>query len=447
MRIAWFTPFSDDSAIGKYSQSITNELVKYCEVEIWTSKGDKSLHETSLKIFYYHSNDNLSERLRGYDFIVYNIGNNLIFHKDIYEAALKTPGIVILHDFVMQHFFAAYFHHKGDKNSYIETMEWFYGASGRQAALDSVKAKRTPVWETDDVLKYPLFEKAIEGALGVIAHSKFHAEKVREKFLGPVGVIYHPFYSYGDTLAKSNISRFDLAIPQDKILIVSVGHVNPNKRIDKVINVLGRHKDIAEKALYVIIGPYNHKQYYSTLQSLIESYNLQDIVRFLGYQSDDVLYAYLKNADIVVNLRYPTTEGAPWSLVEQMYFSKAIVVNNTGFYAEIPDGSVIKIDVGEREEQDLADALQSLSGDERLRREIGMKAKQFASENFTPQKYCERFISFLNTVKGSLPVINLVDTIGSELCMMGVTEDSPLIDAVAKEIYAMFEEKASNYSI
>lgn len=442
MRIAWFTPFSDDSAIGKYSQSITDELVRDCEVDIWTSKSDKSLLETTLKIFYYHSNDNLSERLKGYDFIVYNIGNNLTFHKDIYEAALKDQGIIILHDFVMQHFFAAYFHYKGEKNTYIETMERFYGAAGRQVALDSVNTKGTPVWETDEVVKYPLFEKAIEGAIGVITHSKFHAERVREKFLGPVGVIYHPFYSYGDSLAKSNISKFDLGIPQDKVLIVSVGHVNPNKRIDRVINVLGRNKDIAEKALYLIIGPYSHKQYYSRLQSLIESYNLQNIVRFLGYQSDDALYAYLKNADIVVNLRYPTTEGAPWSLVEQMYFSKAIVVNNTGFYAEIPEGSLIKIDVGEREEEDLADALRSLSGDAGLRREIGMKAKQFASENFTPQKYCERFISFLNTVKGWLPVMNLVDKIGSELSLMGAAEDSPLIDTVSQEIFAIFKEKA-----
>lgn len=441
MRIAWFTPFSDDSAIGRYSQSITNELVRDCEVDIWTSKSDKSLLETNLKIFYYQSNDNLSERLKGYDFIVYNIGNNLTFHKDIYEAQLKAPGIVILHDFVMQHFFAAYFHHKGEKNSYVETMERFYGAAGRQVALDSVNTKITPVWETDEVVKYPLFEKAIEGAYAVITHSQFHAEQVRQRFIGPVGIIYHPFYSYSDTLVKSNISKFDLGIPQDRVLIVSVGHVNPNKRMDKVINVLGRHKDIAEKALYLIIGPYIHKQYYSRLQSLIKSYNLQNIVKFLGYQPDDVLYAYLKNADILINLRYPNTEGASWSLIEQMHFSRAIVVNNTGFYAEIPSDCVVKIDVGEREEGDLANALKSLSSSESLRRELGMRAKQFASENFTPQKYCRKFTGFLKKIKGWMPVINLTDKITVELFMMGVMDDSPIVDAVSKEIYEMLPIK------
>lgn len=441
MKIAWFTPFSENSAIGRYSRSITSELIKNCDVDIWTSESDKRLHETNLKILYYNSNDDLSKRLEGYDFVIYNVGNNLEFHKDIYETSSRVKGIVILHDFIMQHFFAAYYFRLGNKQAYVDEMERLYGIRGRDIALDSINNKRKPLWETDEVLEYPFFEKAIEGAIAVVVHSQFHADKVRQKFPGHVDVIYHPFYSYSEMAAESHIKKYDLGIPEDKMLIVSIGHVNPNKRIDKVISILGEHKDIAEKVLYLIIGPYNHRQYYSQLQSLIERYNLQNIVKFLGYQPDDVLYAYLKNADILINLRYPNTEGASWSLIEQMHFSRAIVVNNTGFYAEIPSDCVIKIDLGEREEGDLANALKSLSSSESLRREIGMRAKQFASENFTSQKYCEGFIKFLNIVKGWLPIINLVDKIGSELSVMGVKDDSPIVDVVSKEIYEMLPIK------
>lgn len=440
MRIAWFTPFSKNSAIGKYSQSITNELIKECEIDLWLSNTSNPL-PTELKIFYYQESEDLSAKLKGYDFVIYNIGNNLEFHNDIYEASNKVKGIVILHDFIMQHFFAAYYLRLGNKQAYVDDMERLYGIRGRDIAFDSINNKRKPFWETDEVSEYPFFEKAIEGAIGVVTHSQFHADKVRQKFLGPVDVIYHPFYSYSEMVAESHIKKYDLGIPEDKMLIVSIGHVNPNKRIDKVISTLGEQKDIAQKVIYVIIGPHNHLEYYSKLKTLVERYNLHNNIVFLGYQPDEVLYAYLSNADVVVNLRYPITEGAPWSLIEQMYFAKAIIVNNKGFYAELPDDCVVKIDVDEKEQVNLYNALTKLINDEMARSDIGIRAKQFASENFTPQKYCQRFTGFLKKIKGWMPIVNLFDKISVELSMMGVMDDSPIVDAASKEIYGILPKK------
>lgn len=436
MKIAWFTPFSKNSAIGKYSQSITNELIKECEVDLWLSATDVDPLFTELKIFYY-SREDLLDKLKGYDFIIYNMGNYLPFHKDIYEASNKIKGVVILHDFVMHHFFAAYYLHKGSKEAYINDIEKLYGMNIRDIALASINGKRTPLWETEEVIEYPFFEKAIEGAIGVVTHSQFHADKVRQKFLGPVDVIYHPFYSYSSSIANNPLKKADLGIPEDKILIISVGHVNPNKRIDKVIEVLGKHKDLAEKVIYVIVGPYNHQRYYSELKSIIERYNLYSIVRFLGYQPDDLLNAYLMNADVAVNLRYPTIEGAPGSLIEQLYFGKPIIVNNTGFYSEIPDACVIKVNVDEMEEENLYHALKNLVYDRDLRKRIGLKARQFATENFTPKRYCENFIKFLKRVGYWKPVLKLIDRISTELSLMGVTEDAKIVCNIAEEIYRL----------
>ncbi len=439
MKIAWFTPFSNDSAIGKYSQSITNELIKKCDVDLWLSTSCTDIHSTELKIFYYRPDDDLSKKLKDYDFIVYNMGNNLPFHRDIYEASNKVRGIVILHDFVMQHFFAAYYQSNGNRDAYVCEMERLYGADCKDIANDSINGKKTPLWETDKMMDYPFFEKAIEGAHGIVVHSGFHAERVKKRFLVPVSVIYHPFYSYSDAINNNHLRRTDIGIPEDKILILTVGHVNPNKRVDKVIEVLGKHKELAERVIYVIVGPYNHQRYYSELQSIIERYNLNSVVRFAGYQPDDVLHAYLMNADIVVNLRYPTTEGAPWSLIEQLYFGRPLIVNNTGFYSELPDSCVLKVDVDEKEEENLYYALRNLINDGDLRKRIGMQGRQFANENFTPQRYCENFIEFLKKVKYWMPVLKLIDTVSMELSLMGVS-DSVIVDVIAGEIYSLVKE-------
>jgi glycosyltransferase involved in cell wall biosynthesis len=430
MKIAWFTPFSKKSAIGKYSQSITNELIKHCEVALWLSEREDLL-STELKKFYYHPEENLSRQLQSYDFIICNMGDCLDFHKNIYEVSKKVRHIVILHDFIMHHFFASYYlSHKMDKNSYVKEMERLYGTNGKKIAVDSINGICTAVWETQEVMNYPFFEKAIGKAMGVICHSQYLTNKVKEKFLGPVNVICLPFYS---SMLYSETGKADLGI-DDKILMLTIGNVNSNKRIDKVIKILGEHKDLAEKVIYIVIGAHEHAQYYAQLQSLVGKYNLKNTVHFLGFQPDKVLYAYMSSADIFINMRSPAMEGASWSLVEQLYYGKPVIVTDTGFYSELPDDCVMKIEV-DQEETELLSALKKLIAEDKTRKRIGVKGRQFAVENFSTQKYIQEFIDFLDKVKYWKPAFELIDKVSMELDSMGVSEDMEVIDKVAYEIY------------
>ena len=260
MRIAWFTPFTKNSAIGKYSRVVTDGLSKSCEVDIWLSESDNLL-PTKLKKVSYQSSDDLSRRLSTYDFVIYNMGDYLNFHKDIYEVSKVNKGIIILHDFVMHHFFTGYyFQHKKDNNAYVRDMERFYGEAGARLALNSLSCKEVPIWDRDDLIKYPLFEGVIEGAKGIIVHSKYFAEKVKPKFFGVIQVIYFPFDSFDEISSRCKSDRSGLGLPKDKIIIVTIGHVNQNKRVDKVIEVLAEDKELAKKILYIVIGPYEENR-------------------------------------------------------------------------------------------------------------------------------------------------------------------------------------------
>src|SRR5690606_35941295 len=57
-----------------------------------------------------------------YDAILYHMGNNYDAHKDIYEYILKYPGIVVLHDYSLHHFFASKTLVQGDLNGYRDEM-------------------------------------------------------------------------------------------------------------------------------------------------------------------------------------------------------------------------------------------------------------------------------------------------------------------------------------
>lgn len=438
IKIAWFTPFSQKSAIGKYSRSVTRELSKYCHVDLWLSENEDLL-ATNLPTVFYKGTDDVADRLRGYEHVVYNMGNYVSFHKDIYEMSRKVPGIVILHDLVMHHFFTGYYClEKRDTASYVEDMKKIYGEEAGHAARGSLSGARPPIWESDEVVKYPLFERVIEGALGVITHSAFHDNIVNKKYLGPTAVIPHPCDSDETPPTVRKAEKAHLGLPGDKILLVTIGHVNPNKRIDRILHVLSNNPKIAERLTYLVIGLCENGPYYEILQDLVRRHALSRTVRFLGFKPDAELHSYMAAAEGFINLRFPAMEGASWSLIEELHFGKPVIVTDTGCYSELPDDCVFKVRP-DHEEHDIREALIKIVQGGNQAGEIGERGKKFAMDTFSSSQYCELFTGFLAEVSSWKPILGLIDRVASELLMMGVPDYFPVVDNTSNEIYSLYK--------
>jgi len=387
VRIAWFTPFSRKSAIGKYSRNATECLKNDCHIDLFLFE-KKDLLNTTLNIVHYTKDDNLTDTLSKYDLVIYNLGDYLWFHLDIYEISRKVKGIIILHDYVMHNFFRGYYWiYKKNQEEYKKELASLYGTD----ILDPVSGNIKPVIRSAaEDIKYPFFERAIEGAKAVITHSKFLKEKVIEKFDGPVETIYFPFErSYVPS------GQIQISIEKDKILLLTFGNINPNKRIDKVIQVIGESVEIRDKVRYVIIGSLINEAYSEKLKLLIKHYKLEGTVSLLGYQENNVLYSYMEKTDIFINLRLPAMEGASDSLLEQLFAGKPSLVTDNGFYSELPNTVVVKVKP-EKEIVDIYESLKKLIYDSDLRRKIGLNAKKFAEERFNSSEYRKRFLEFAN---------------------------------------------------
>ena len=68
MKIAWFTPFIQDSAIGMVSKEICEELIKRVDIDIWCPKSE-NLISTSVNVIEFYETDGLYQ-LEDYDFII-----------------------------------------------------------------------------------------------------------------------------------------------------------------------------------------------------------------------------------------------------------------------------------------------------------------------------------------------------------------------------------------
>ena len=433
MNIAWFTPFNKQSAIGRFSECVVRELAKVATVDLCHFEQGE-VRSTPVPVRRFIGAESVTERdLARYDMVVYNFGNHLPFHREIFLLSQRHAGLCILHDFSMHHFFAAfYLEELKSQRLYVSSMERFYGDEGARMAKEGLDGRGRGILESEEIGRFPLFEATIPNALGVVAHSEFFASRVRAAFPGPVRRI--PLAYEIDRISPVP-PRQGLGIEDDRVLLITVGHVNPNKQIASVIEALGDLRLASDRLEYAVLGLYSpgHRR---ELEAIASRCGVSDCVRFLGEVSDETMRAYLTHADICVNLRFPTIEGASASIIEEMLFGKAVVVTNAGYFHELPDACVVKVGPGQKEE--LVCALRSLITDAPARTKLGAAAQRFAQQEFRAEHYSRALLEFVWEIHSASPLLNLADRFGQECSRMGVDSTMQIVPTIADEIYKTF---------
>lgn len=444
MKIAWFTPFSPKSSIGEISNLVCEELQKLTDVDIYTfNQGE--LIPSSLNIVRYKSLNFDRRNLEKYDYIVYNMGNFAGNHREIWEVMQRHPGILVLHDQMMQNFFqqiTMVSDYGGNsitgEQEYLSIMRTCYGMQGEDVGKALFKSylgnDKQRIWNSEAAMAFPLLEPVLAKSTAVFSHALFFIKKIKDMFFGPTGFAYLPH-------SKQSIQA-DLLIPAEfsdtsKALVVSSGLVHPVKRIAQVAEMLLENPDIVKRVRYLVIGDFGGP-YGDYLYSLASG-PLKGCLYLLGYLSNEMMEAYLQKADFCVNLRYPNSEVCSKALIDQMAYENPVIVLNQGIYNELPNDSVVKIRL-ENEMTDLANAFRYLLDNAEMRYAIGNQALHFVEENCTPEVYVAKFSSFLEKIPKTIAsdkVIN--DTI--YLNRMTLTELSfnqnnlpSLIDTVSREL-------------
>jgi glycosyltransferase involved in cell wall biosynthesis len=341
------------------------------------------------------------------------MGNFAGNHREIWDVMQRFPGILLLHDQLMQNFFAQitmFPEYGGDAQSgekqYLHLMRRVYGVPGEAAARAVYRSysngQSVRLWDSEAALAFPLLEPLLFKSQAVFSHAAFMLRTIARQFHGPTGYAYLPFMK--EPAGNSAVLPAEF---QDgsKALVVSTGIVHPVKRIDRVTEMLLANPDIAQKVRYVVIGSFGGP-YGEELAALAEG-PLKGCLYLLGYQPDGVMEAFLEKADFCINLRYPNSEVCSKSLIDQMAYQNPVIVLNSGVFAEMPDDCVIKIS-RENEAAGLAQAFRVLLEDPEQCSMIARQAARFVEENCTPAVYASRFLSLVDTIKPTVAANRLV---------------------------------------
>src|ERR1035438_10889289 len=88
----------------------------------------------------------------------------------LFDPKRRTPAVVVLHEFVLHHLFAAAYLTRSRPEDYALELERAHGARGRAFASTGQDGSYVPVWDLDPWL-YPMSAGVIRAAEAVVAHS------------------------------------------------------------------------------------------------------------------------------------------------------------------------------------------------------------------------------------------------------------------------------------
>jgi glycosyltransferase involved in cell wall biosynthesis len=395
MKLLFFTPVDKASAIARVSCLLVQELAAqgHDVIVVATERTQSSRQETrefAAEIVQWTDEERIERESPLADVCVYQVGNSYEFHCGAIQWLRMLPGIVCLHDFYLAHLFHAWASEHRDEGKNV-LRHWY----GESIASRFFEMARTRDFIEQTANTAPLTEWIAAQALAVITHSEWGVARIQSACGGPVITVPLPYNRSANEILKTEDER-----DEGRLSLLTVGHINANKRVASVIRAIARSPSLRRKVTYRLVGPIS-------AETVLELSSLANVlgVRLLisGAVDDDALALAFARADIVSCLRWPSLEAASASAIEAMLWGKPIIVTDTGFYREIPDDLVAKVSAA-NEVPDICAVLERLSESSAERASMGARAQQWATATYSAQNYAHRLIDIAGGLHEEQPV-------------------------------------------
>ena len=373
------------SGISDYSVALIKALSKVYDITLYT--GNYVLDEPSLAEYpvLRHGYDDIDFDL--FDYRVYNIGNHPGFHGFIYEAAIKHPGMVILHDYMLYFLFTGYYQKRNDLYSKL------YSENDLNSFLT---VKRAVKKNGPDLLNQPeltfslsLNKELLSSGNKIMVHSEYAREKVlstgfiTEDKVRKINLLAHvdtndEIISKEDLFAKYNI-------PMDAFVISSLGYIAPTKLNREICEAVKSISGYSTKKLcYVMAGDGEYVDDELEFGKIIKT----------GYVGEKEFNSFVSHSDLIINLRNPTVGETSGAMIRILQLGKASIINDIGWFAEIPDDCTVKLGI-ENIESNLEKCINELIDDEAGRLAMGENAAAYIKKEFAPEIIVEQIREFI----------------------------------------------------
>ncbi len=430
MKINFFSPLPPTrSEIARQTTKLLPLLAQKAEVIVWSSENqwlpEAGTHTT---VRHYEASRPPWREINDADVTFYQMGNDPRYHHAIWRISQQHPGIVILHDLKLQHFFSGLvFHELGlNRRQYLELVERHHGAKGRVLAESHLRG----LLSTEELTEQcPLTGGVTENALAVVVHSTAAYLSIPEE----IPVAYLPL----------GVGALQLAAPSSsgparpEVYHISVfGFLGPNRRLTVLLRALASfaQRDHFQLDIYGTI------ESEEKIHQLVARLGLSDLVTLHGFVGEDRLDEALRRTDLVVNLRYPSMGEASGSQLHLWQYALPALVTRTAWYETLPENTVAFVRP-EHEAEDIQAHLAAFLVEPEKYRELGRNGLRHVTENHSIEAYANSLLELAERVPEFQTHRIARDFARRAGTAMSAWSDSSAIDALlprtAKEIWTL----------
>ena len=431
MKIAWYTPYSEHSAIGRFSQRVvaalrslqTEVTVVRCERKTSDIRAISALKDDRDWVWAEDFGRNPIKKLNSFDIAIYNLGDHFDFHAFSILHQKRVPGITVLHDYSLHNALHNYcLSNAEESNDYREHL---YSEFGHEAleAMDEMYLQDQPArWWNQEIARFPLFRWAMMDTLGTVTHANHYRGVVADQIGCPTTTIPLAYDAITDAKPAAT------PLQDEKFTIITVGNVNSNKRYSAIIRAIHESPLLRKQCRYRIVGSSDDRAV-EQLQQEVEQLEHPIDVSFTGRVDHETLEREVSQAHIISCLRYPALEGASASVIEGLRSNRPVIVSDNGCYQEIPDDLTFKVSPP-KEHQELTRQLEWIVNHYDSAKQQAVRANQWATERHCPKAYSKAMLEFIDLVLYNAPVLRTSDRVAAALKTWGIEANSPLLERI-----------------
>ena len=349
MKVGFFSPLPPaPTGVADYSESLLTHLRKLGDVEIAPQKCDIAL---------------------------YHVGNNSL-HREIYQRAITHPGIVVLHDAVLQHLFLGMF----SADEYLEEFVYNYGESARGLGRQ-LWEQRARSGADARYFEHPMLKRIAMASRAIIVHNPAAAAAVR-KHAPDAHVVEIPHLFEPPVLPSPEETlrfRESLGISRSTLLMGTFGHQRETKRLAVLLRAFQK---APTGARLLVSGEFVSRTFENAVAPLL----LHPGILRTGYLPESEMWRYAAATDVCVNLRYPSGAETSGIAVRMMGIGKPVIFTAGEALSRIPANACLQVEVGPEEEKMLAGYLAWLAENREAGIEIGRRAAAHIAQCHAPEK-------------------------------------------------------------
>jgi glycosyltransferase involved in cell wall biosynthesis len=323
------------------------------------------------------------------DVALYHIGNNQL-HSAIYDKALAHPGVIVLHDAVLQHFFLG----RLTPERYVDEFIFNYGEWSRSLAEDLWKNRARSAADPR-YFAWPMLKRIADSARAIIVHNPAAAAIVeRHRPDVRIAEIPHLFVP-PRTPPKVGTLRFrdQLKLAPRTLLVGVFGHQRESKRLPVVLRSMEQAWKAGVDARLLVAGAFAS----SDLERALASQLRDSRILRVNYLPEPDFWHYASAVDLCINLRYPTAAETSGIAIRMMGIAKPVVFSDGEEIARIPENACLRVETGSAEEDLLASYIAWLARDREACEEIGRNAAAHIAQYHSPDSVATRYWEVLKS--------------------------------------------------